>query len=555
MAWVGAIEARGLGYRYPAEGYALRDVNLTIAPGEYVLLCGASGSGKSTLCRALNGLVPHFHGGWLEGHLRVDGLETRDHPVAELFAHVGLVFQNPQAQLFNSTVERELAFGLESLGLSPQEIRRRVRWAAEVLDIEHLLERSPRQLSGGEEQLVAIGAILALRPAILVLDEPFANLDPAGAARVRAILRKIHHMGTTVVVAEHRLHELVADADRMVVLHRGQVVMDGPPRQVLREDVARYGLEPPLPVRLFREWGRSEIPLTVEEAQALLTLTPLPHPPLLSPAAQETGVRGEVPALEARDVYFAFDGQEVLRGVSLTVRRGECVALVGANGSGKTTLIKHFVGLHRPVRGQVLVLGRSTRGRRVADLARQVGLVFQNPNDQLFAPSVQEEIEAGPRALGLYDPACREELIALFGIKPLQERSPYRLSEGEKKRVTFAAVMAWRPEILVLDEPTTGQDKPFRDRLTRLLGELRARGHTVVLVTHDLEFAEANAERWVVLAQGRVVADGSPGAVMADKAAMVEANLRPTQAFQLARALGLDTCGAFRRENLAEAST
>lgn len=535
----GAIEARGLGYRYnPTEAYALRNVDLTIAPGEYVLLCGASGSGKSTLCRAFNGLVPHFHGGWLEGHLKVDGLETRDHPVAELFAHVGLVFQNPQAQLFNSTVERELVFGLESLGLSPNEIRQRVRWAAKVVGIEHLLERSPRQLSGGEEQLVVIGAILALRPPILVLDEPFANLDPASAAQVRAILRKIHHMGTTVVVAEHRLHELVADADRMVILDRGQVVMDGPPRQVLREDVACYGLEPPLPTRWFREWGRPEVPLTVEE---VLALTPTPPSPL--PLSRERvgaqGGGGEDPALEVRDLSFAFDGREVLRGVSLSVDRGECVALVGANGSGKTTLIKHFVGLHRPSRGQVLVLGQSTRGRRVAELARQVGLVFQNPNDQFFTLSVQEEIEAGPRALGLYDPACCQELIALFGMEPLLARSPYRLSEGEKKRVTFAAVMAWQPEIIVLDEPTTGQDKPFRDRLTRLLGELRAQGRTVVLVTHDLEFAEANAERWVVLAQGRVVADGPPGTVMADEAAMAGANLRPTQAFQLARALGV----------------
>ncbi|MFQ6058854.1 MAG: ABC transporter ATP-binding protein [Anaerolineae bacterium] len=554
----GAIEARGLSYRYdpaeglglsPAEGYALRDVDLTIAPGEYVLLCGASGSGKSTLCRALNGLVPHFHGGRLEGHLTVDGLETRDHPVAELFAHVGLVFQNPQAQLFNSTVERELAFGLESLGLSPSEIRRRVRWAAQVVGIEHLLERSPRQLSGGEEQLVAIGAILALRPAILVLDEPFANLDPAGAARVRAVLREIHRLGTTVVVAEHRLHDLVADADRMVVLHQGRVVLDGPPRQVLREDVTRYGLNLPLSVRLFQEWGRPEVPLTVEEAMTLTpTPTPLPLPPQSWGGPRGGGegeggwgvrVRGEGPALEARDLSFAFDGLLALQGVSLTVGRGECVALVGANGSGKTTLVKHFVGLHRPASGQVLVLGRSTRGVRVAELARQVGLVFQNPNDQFFAPSVREEIEVGPQALGLYDPTCCEELIALFGMEPLLERSPYRLSEGEKKRVTFAAVMAWRPEVIVLDEPTTGQDKPFRDGLTRLLGELRARGHTVVLVTHDLEFAEANAGRWIVLAGGRVVADGPPGAVMADEAAMAAANLRPTQAFQLARALGV----------------
>ncbi len=535
---LGAIKAENLSYRYPnGPEWALREVNLDVRPGEYVLLCGASGSGKSTLCRTLNGLVPHFHGGRLEGRLTVNGVDTRDHPVAGLFAHVGLVFQNPEAQLFNSTVERELAFGLESLGLEPAEIRRRVAWAAEVIGVEHLLPRSPHKLSGGEGQLVAIAAILALRPPILALDEPYANLDPAAAARVREAVRQVHQMGITVVLAEHRLHDLVADANRMVVLYQGRMVLDGPPRQVLAEDVEAFGLNPPLPVRMFRELGRPEVPLTVEEAQELLT--GLPSPPLPDGGWGRGAVSPGDPVVTVENLSFAFGGQPVLQDVSLAVRQGECVALVGANGSGKTTLIKHFNGLYRPHAGRVLVLGRDTWQAQVAELARHVGLVFQNPNDQFFAPSVRQEIEVGPRTLGVYDPTWCRELMGLFEMEPLLDRSPYRLSEGQKKRVTFAAIMAGRPELIVLDEPTTGQDKPFRDGLGRLLRELQAQGHTIVLVTHDLEFAEANARRWIVLADGRVVADGAPGLVMADDEVMRRAHLLPTEAFRLARALGV----------------
>ena len=234
-------------------------------------------------------------------------------------------------------------------------------------------------------------------------------------------------------------------------------------------------------------------------------------------------------------VHFAFGGVPVLQDVSLELRAGECLAIVGANGSGKTTLIKHFNGLYRPHTGQVMVLGQDTRQAKVSQLARHVGLAFQNANNQFFKFQVRDEIEVGARTLGCYDAAWLQELVALFRLEPLLERSPYRLSEGEKKRVAFAAALAPRPEILVLDEPTTGQDWPFRQALGELLGELRARGQTVVLVTHDLEFAEQHADRWVVLAAGQVLADGSPWEVMADAEVMRRAGLEVTQGFELGR--------------------
>lgn len=549
------IAVQDLCYRYTAAGprWVLEDLNLRVEPGEYLLLCGASGSGKSTLCRTFNGLIPHFYGGVMGGRVWVAGLETQDHPVSELFAHVGMVFQNPEAQLFNSTVERELAFGLESLGLPRDEIHRRIGESAEIVGLVPLLGRNPHQLSGGEKQLVAIAAALALRPRVIVLDEPYASLDPANVRRVRAALREIHRRGTAIVLTEHRLQNAVADADRMVVLHQGRIILDGPPRRVLREEVTTFGLNPPPVVRVARELGLPEVPLSVEELLSGLALSESSFEfPGVPPRVLGThgnleelgGTRSSAvdsipsgsPVLEVENVSFSFDGTPVLRDVSLKLVEGECLALVGANGSGKTTLIKHFNGLYRPAQGRVVILGQDTRQAKVSDLARHVGMAFQNANNQFFQFQVRDEIEVGARALGRYDGAWLWELIELFRLGPLLDRSPYRLSEGEKKRVAFAAALAARPEIVVLDEPTTGQDWAFRQGLGELLGELRKRGQTLVLVTHDLEFAEEHACRWVLLAEGQVVANGQPWEVMGDEGAMRRAGLEPTQAFQIQQA-------------------
>jgi energy-coupling factor transporter ATP-binding protein EcfA2 len=529
------VRVRDVHYRYgaSASGWVLDGINLKVERGEYLLLSGASGSGKSTLCRLFNGLIPHFYGGEITGDVTVAGLNTGDHSVAELFAHVSMVFQNPGSQLFNTTVARELAFGLESLGLPRGEIARRVDEAAETAGIAHLLARNPQEISGGEQQLVSIGAALALRPELIVLDEPYASLDPANIRRVRDALRRIHQQGTALVVAEHRLEHVVPDAQRMVILHAGQVVCDGPPRLVLVQDLARFGLNPPAVVRMAQAAGLSDAPLTVEELVRALGRRGLSEIPQQLRAPGPRPASGERPVLQADGVRFSFDGTPVLRGVGLNLRPGECLALVGANGSGKTTLIKHFNGLHRPDDGRLLVLGCDTRRTRTSELARHVGFAFQDADGQFFKFQVRDEIEVGARTLGRYDPDWLGELVALFGLQPLLNRSPYHLSAGEKKRVAFASALAARPEILVLDEPTTGQDWGFRQGLGRLLGDLAARGQTVVMVTHDLEFAEEHACRWVLLAEGTVLADGPAQVVMGDALAMERADLEPTQAFQI----------------------
>ncbi|MEA3408590.1 MAG: ATP-binding cassette domain-containing protein [Chloroflexota bacterium] len=532
------VQTRNLYYRYrggPPE-WVLEDLNLEIEAGEYLLICGPSGSGKSTLCQALNGLIPQFYGGHLEGEVRVDGLDTVEHPVSELFAHVGIVFQNAEAQLFNSTVEGELAFGLESLGWPQGEINERVTEIADAVQITHLLRRNPHQLSGGEQKLVLIAAALAPRPPVLVLDEPYASLDPANVDRVRRALNEIHNRGTTVVVVEHRLENAVIDAERMVVLHQGRIVLEGLPEDVLARDITRFGLRPPAAVRVGKALNLGNTILSVESLIAATGSQSLP--PDLFPAQQAKNQPKGKPLLEIRDVAFSFQEKPILRGVNFALHEGECLALVGANGSGKTTLIKHFNGLYKPDHGHVLVLGQDTRRAGTSALAHHVGLVFQNANDQFFKSTVKEEIEVGARTLGCYDEDWLRHLIALFHLQPLLDRSPHLLSGGEKKRVSFAAALAARPKILVFDEPTVGQDWPFRQALGDLLGQLQDQGRAVVLVTHDLDFAEQCADRWVLLAGGKIRADGSPDDVMNDTKAMRQANLKPTQSFRIRQALG-----------------
>jgi energy-coupling factor transporter ATP-binding protein EcfA2 len=523
-------------YRYTTTGprWALEDINLQVEPGEYVLLSGASGSGKSSLCRTFNGLIPHFYGGMLEGRVWAAGLDVGAHPVSELFAHVGLIFQNPEAQLFNGTVERELAFGLESLGLPRREIWQRVAESADLMGISALLPRNPHNLSGGEQNLVAIAAALALRPQVIALDEPYAHLDPANVNRVRNAVRKINRLGTAVVVTEHRLQNVVEDVDHIVVLQQGRIVLEGAPRKVLAQDVTAFGLNPPPVVRAARELGLSQVPLSTDELMQAIDGA-LPPAEVFANRPAVAATTGDA-ILRAEQVSFILDRTPILRNVDLGLHAGECLAIVGANGAGKTTLIKHFNGLYRPTQGRVTVMRLDTRYTRVSELARYVGLAFQNPNDQFFRFQVRDEIVAGAQALGRYDGAWLDELVDMFHLGPLMQRSPYRLSEGEKRRVAFASALAAQPSILVLDEPTAGQDFNFRETLGQLLDRLRTRRQTVVLVTHDLEFAEQQADRWVLMADGEVLSSGQPWEVMADGAAMRQAGLEPTQTFQLQQA-------------------
>ena len=527
------LETESLRYAYRKQDdfWVIKDIDLGVRQDEYLLICGASGSGKSTLCRTFNGLIPHFYGGKIDGDIRVAGKSTLNQSVGDLFMHVGMVFQNPETQLFNNTVAREITFGLESLGLSRSEIQTRVNGVADSIKIKDLLQRNPHELSGGEQQLVAIAAILSLHPQILVLDEPYANLDPINVRRVREALRSILKQGIGVIVCEHRLALTVADAHRMLVLNHGGIALDGPPDALLNRSLESFGLEPPLSVRVGERLGLTPVALDIETLKSRISHQSIP--PDLKPDFPELLSAGAKRILAVEDITFSMDNCSILENISFVLHEGESIAIVGANGAGKTVLLKHLNGLYRPKTGNVRIMGKDTRAFKVSRLARHIGIAFQNPNSQFFKLNVWDEITAGAEALDCFDAEWLQDLIKLFRLEPLLKRAPFRLSGGEKKRVAFAAALAPKPMILALDEPTAGQDWYFRRALGSLLKELRDRGQAIILVTHDLSFAEQHAHRWLLMAEGRIVKEGTPWNVMSDKTAMEKAHLEPTDAFRL----------------------
>lgn len=460
-----------MSYAYPGSPPALRGVDLELDPGTYSVVFGANGSGKSTFALLPGGLAPHVVGGTLSGQVSVRGLDTRSHRPEDLFSLAGLVFQNAEAQLFSTTVRDELAFGLENLGRDPAAVADRTQATAERLGIVDLLGRAPDTLSGGEQRLAAIASVLAMDPPLVLLDEPFANLDWKFIPRIESLLAELRRSGKTVVVIEHRAGRFLRDAERLVVFDAGRVARDGP----CGEDAMGV----------------------LKGMRLLPDYRPLP-----------ANAPGEE-VLTVESLHARIGGRPILEGVSLALRSGQVTALVGENGAGKSTLVRHLVGLARPAAGAVRLRGRSIAGRPPAELARHIGVCFQNPNDQFFTTSVRAEIEVGlrHRRAGARDLG---ELSRLFALAGVLDRPPHRVSEGEKKRAAIAAVLALNPEVLVLDEPTVGQDAAGKEALASILNRLAADGLAVLLVTHDLEFAAACSQRWVRLHAGRVTGVGSP---------------------------------------------
>jgi energy-coupling factor transport system ATP-binding protein len=466
------LELDGVTYTYAgARAPALRDVSLSVAPGEFVVLAGGTGSGKSTLLRAATGLVPHFHGGTFAGRCMVGGLDTREHGPADLARVAGTLFQEPETQVVLGTVRAELAFPLENAGLGPAAVARGVEEAALALGIAELLDRPTSELSGGELQRVALGAALATRPRLVLLDEPTSQLDPVAGDELLGVLRRLNEeWGTAVVLAEHRLERCLAAADRVVALHEGEVVCDAPPRAFL--EWAPPELQTP-GARLFALAGLAPLPVSVKEARAVLAGRQLDAAPVPEPLPRRDAV------LEAKRVWVEpREAAPRLRGVSLSVGRGEIVALLGRNGAGKSTLLRVAAGLDRPTRGKVRAAGR-------------VALLLQTPGDYFLHDRVADDVTP---------PA---------DLAHLGDRHPRDLSGGERQRLALAAVLGGeRPAVLLLDEPTRGMDHARKARLAADLIELSAEGVGIVLATHDAELAVAVAARCVLLGKGEVVADG-----------------------------------------------
>ncbi|MBF8289795.1 MAG: ABC-type cobalt transport system, ATPase component [Chloroflexi bacterium] len=514
------VQIEGLTFRYRrATEPAIRDINLSIQAGEVVLVAGPSGCGKSTLIRAINGLIPHAYPGEFLGTVRVAGQLTTDLRLRDISRSIGTMLQDPAKQIVGATVEAELAFGPENLGVERAVIRRRIGEVADRALLRPLLGRETSALSGGERQLLAMGGILMLEPRLYVVDEPLANLDPATAGRLLAILRTLADEGHAILIVEHRVEEaLDLRPDRVLYLDEGITRYLGDVPGFLR-------IADPKAVKL-----PFEVVLERFRADPGLARASAPH---TSGAIDPIPAAESTPRLAYEGVRAGYGDREILHGVDARLGRREVVAVLGPNGSGKTTLFRAAMHLMPTTAGRILVDGAPIADRTVAELAATFGYVFQSPSQMLFARNVREELVFGPRNLGR-DPANFEAIIAaalrrtsLDELDDILDRPPLTLSFGQQKRLALAIALALEPPTLILDEPSAGQDhRTARSFMAEVLAipDLES----IYLVTHDVDLALTHASRILLFMDGQVVADGPPALVVEDVDRWIACNLRPT---------------------------
>jgi energy-coupling factor transporter ATP-binding protein EcfA2 len=535
-----AVEVVGLTFTYRgAPRPALAEVNLVQRGGELRCVMGETGAGKTTLCLALAGVVPWLEPGEWRGEVRLFGTKISGLPPRALAGRLGLVLQDFETQLLGSQVESAVAFALENLGLPPAVIAERVDAALAALGIVHLRARDPNSLSGGEKQRAALAAVLALQPEVVVLDEPTTDLDGVGRAQVVEAWQRLRAAGHTLLITEHEA-ELAAHADVITVLKGGHVVFDGA-AEALWADPRRcleLGVRPPEAAEIAAALQLP--PLATAEAlarQLAQAQARLAAPQALPPAASDWPTPGEVLA-RIEDLESGYDGRIVLRGLSLEVRAGEVLAILGRNGSGKTTFAKCLDGLLPALAGRVEVGGHDPARLPRPEVARLVGLLFQNPDHQLIASSVQEEVELGPRLAGMPAekiPAAVARALEITGLQPYARADPFTLPKGLRQKVALASVLAFGPPLIVFDEPTTGLDGPEQVKMMTLLTDLARAGRGIVIITHAAWVAARYASRVVLLAEGRIVAQGSPREVFSDERALAEAGVEPPASVKVSR--------------------
>ena len=545
------VVVEGLRLRYPQEGrVVLRGVDLVLRRGETKLLLGPSGAGKSSLALTINGLIPHQMEGDLRGRVLVNGTATTDTSLAALTSQVGMLFQDPEAQIATLTAVDEVAFGMENLLVPPEQMPQRIAAALKRVGLAGFEGRDTGALSGGEKQRLALAATLAMGVSILVLDEPTSNLDPTGTSDFFKLLAVLKSQGISVLIIEHKLDELVEQVDSIAVLDReGKTVLDGPPRQVLREGRAtleELGVWLPQVAEianqlLDRGVELHEYPINVEEAATALSTLAGPT----RPSSGTTGAKIEHhdnPTLISIDSlsYRYPEGALALRSASLRVQEGDFYALLGPNGSGKTTMAKHLIGLLKPQAGCVTLAGEDITRIAPARLNREVAYVFQNPEHQFVALTVYDELAYSLRALKLPEAEVKAtvgRLIEEFGLQQHRNSNPFTLSQGQKRRLSVATMLALEPKVLILDEPTFGQDYENATRIMRELQRLNHLGVTIVMITHDMKLVGEYARRCGVLVAGEARYDGSVDGLFADGALLEEARLDLPPVYRLSQRL------------------
>lgn len=549
-----AVSLEDVSFTYrSADRPALVNVRFKQRAGEMVGIMGASGTGKSSLARCLNAIIPEFELGRFQGTVRIHGRGIGGSRVCEMAPSVGMVFQDFEAQLFSTNVAHEVAFAMEQVGLAPMEIRARLGPALAAVGLAGFEDRDPTSLSGGEKQRLAIASVLAVQPSVIVLDEPTTDLDPEGRAEVFDLIRKLRDRGFSLLIVEHETEEM-RECDRIVVIRDAQVIAEGPPQQVLADIslLTQCGIRPPGLSLVLTALRIDAHARNVDEAETLIRRSM--HLPAglerardqsqaVGPEINPVAAGGGPPLVEVDNLSHVYGGTvKALDRVSLTINPGEFVAIIGQNGSGKTTLAKQIVGLLKPTAGRVILAGRERSALRPAEAAALVGYVFQNPDHQIFAGTVAQEVAFGPRNFGLppdeIERRC-DRVLKAVGLDAMRDKDPFLLGRGERQRLAVASILVLEPRLLILDEPTTGLDYPQQRRMMELIGELNRTGTAIVIITHTPWLVAEYARRAVLMRKGRKLFDGAVRDLFAQEDLLASAAFRVPEVTALSRRFGM----------------
>ncbi len=550
------IKFENFGFKYNAQQEpTLYDINLSISKGEKVLIAGPSGCGKSTLAHCINGLIPSSYRGEMSGSLTIAGRETRDMGIFEISRHVGTVLQDSDSQFIGLTVAEDIAFALENDCVALTEMKQRVAQAAKLVGISSHLGHAPNELSGGQKQRVALAGVMVDDVDVLLFDEPLANLDPATGKQAVELIDEIQEKtGAAVIIIEHRLEDVLhRHVDRVVLMGEGRIIADVSPDELLSSSLlSDSGIREPLYITALKYAG---VEIKADMAPASLDTIKLTE-------EQKERVRGwfrsrpETPArgekkvlLEAKDISFAYDnGHQALKDVSLTVYEGELMAIAGTNGAGKSTFSKLICGFEKQQQGSLSFAGRDLMEMSIKERADHIGYVMQNPNQMISKVMIYDEVALGLRTRGLSEEEIIprvEETLKICGLWPFRNWPVSALSFGQKKRVTIASILVLKPEMIILDEPTAGQDYRHYTEIMEFLRGLNEQGITVVMITHDMHLMLEYAGRAVVFSGGRVIADDSSARILTDSEVIRKASLKETSLYPLSQMCGIEDGRAF----------
>ncbi len=553
------IELIDVSYRYPrTKRTVIRQINLTVPKGGFLAVMGENGAGKSTLCQILNGIIPHSAGGRLRGQVLIEGIDTQESSVGQLSTKIGIVLEDPETQLFTTSVLNEVAFGPENLLMPVEEILERSERVLELVRLDGYEDRSPTDLSGGQKQRLAIAAGLVMQPSVLILDEATSQIDPLGVVEVLSLVQKLNkEFGMTIIMSTDKSEEVAKIADHILVLDEGREVAYGTPREVFADTglFKKFMIRAPQVSQLGATLQEAKYPLPIfpivldEARDGIVELIDGKSPPAVSrssatasSAEKKTEASTRKSIITVDHLSYVYQPREVLAvdDVNFDIKEGEFVAIIGQNGSGKTTILKNLLGLLHPTSGKVTVAGLDTSQAAVSDLARHVGFVLQNPDQQLFAETIEQEIAFGPQNLGVDEAEVKrrvDEAIEMVGLECDKMEFPPALPKGDRAKVVIASALALNPEIMVLDEPTTGQDYKGCHQILQIARKLHQENRTVVFVTHHMALVAEYAQRVIIMCDGKILLDSKTEDIFGQPDVIRKAHIIPPQITELSQQL------------------